>query len=102
MVYKKHTFPLPLIVPEYLIGEVKAKLAYVDENIVSGQVSEKGDAITLILRDELTSSQIGALESKQPRLRSKSSRALSNPGFKFWRIIWIVKSHAKSIRWSNL
>jgi len=79
MAYKKHTFPLPLIVPEYLIGEVKAKLAYVDENIVSGQVSEKGDAITLILRDELTSSQIGALESKATKVAEQIVKSAFKP-----------------------
>jgi seryl-tRNA synthetase len=63
-----HTFPLTVSIPDYLIGEVQSKLAYVDEDIKSGQVAKSGDVITLVFKRELTPQKIAAIEKKALRV----------------------------------
>ncbi len=63
-----HTFPLSLAIPDYLIGEVQSKLAYLDEDLKSGQVAKSGDAITLVLKRDLAPQKIAAIEKKALRV----------------------------------
>ena len=55
-------------IPEFLIGEVQSKLAYVDEAILQALVSPGGDSITLRLRQPLDPSRQGELEEKAQRV----------------------------------
>lgn len=64
----KHTFKLEAPIPEYLVGEVQAKLAYVDEAIEFGRVEKNGESITLHFTDILPEGQIQFLESKARRV----------------------------------
>ena len=51
-------------IPAFLIGEVQAKLAYVDEDIQHAEVSQAGDQIVLTLRQR-------ADERRQAELNEK-------------------------------
>ena len=46
----EHAFSPALLIPDFLVGEVQSKLAYVDENIRQAQVAPAGDRITLYLQ----------------------------------------------------
>jgi seryl-tRNA synthetase len=51
-------------VPEYLVGEVQSKLAYVDEWIVRAEVAPTGDRITLDLREKADQKRQRELDEK--------------------------------------
>ncbi len=55
-------------IPDHLIGEVRSKLAYVDETILSGSVSPSGAQIELELKTDLGSDQKQVLEKKVQRV----------------------------------
>jgi seryl-tRNA synthetase len=57
-------------VPDYLTGEVKSKLAYVDERIVDARVSPSGDRISLDLSQPVTAQQSSEIETKVQRVVS--------------------------------
>lgn len=65
---KTHTFKLEKSIPDYLIGEVQAKLAYVDETIESGRVEKSGESITLLFSMAVPEDRILALEEKARRV----------------------------------
>lgn len=76
---KTHTFRLKEPIPEYLIGEVQAKLAYVDEAIESGRVEKNGESITLLLSDVLPEGRISSLEEKARRVVSGITKNAFKP-----------------------
>jgi hypothetical protein len=51
-------------IPEHLIGQVKAKLAYVDEAIGGAEISEDGLTVTLELRGDAAPDLISRIEDK--------------------------------------
>ena len=55
-------------VPDFLVGEVQSKLAYVDEEILKATVAPAGDLITLLLRQNLDKQRLGELEEKTQRV----------------------------------
>jgi seryl-tRNA synthetase len=55
-------------VPEFLVGEVQSKLAYVDEEINKAIVAPAGDRITLYLRQSPDKKRLGELEEKTQRV----------------------------------
>jgi seryl-tRNA synthetase len=57
-----------LVIPDYLTGEVKSRLAYVDETIQRAEVSPAGDRIQLHLNREAGDVQKAALEGKVQRV----------------------------------
>lgn len=57
-----------LMVPVFLIGEVRSKLAYVDESIRGVELSDSGDCIFLYLNQEPGEAQKGQLEEKVQRV----------------------------------
>jgi seryl-tRNA synthetase len=57
-----------LIIPDHLIGEVRSKMAYVDEVITGADISAAGDQITLSLSADLDSSRAADVESKAQRV----------------------------------
>lgn len=58
----------PMTIPEYLIGEVQSKLAYVDESILKAGVASDGDRITLELRAPARGLRRKQLEEKVQRV----------------------------------
>lgn len=61
---KKINIVPELTIPFYLVGDVRSKLAYVDENILSAFITSEGKNITLDLREELNEQKISELEKK--------------------------------------
>jgi seryl-tRNA synthetase len=57
-----------LVIPGFLVGEVKSKLAYVDEIIAGAEISPAGDHIRLLLCKETNAAQKVALEGKVQRV----------------------------------
>jgi seryl-tRNA synthetase len=57
-----------LVIPGFLTGEVKSRLAYVDEMIVGAEVSPDGDHLRLYLDREADEAQKAALEGKVQRV----------------------------------
>ncbi len=57
-----------LPIPDFLTGEVRSKLAYVDESIVRAEVAAAGDCIGLYLRQEPGPDQKSRLEDKVQRV----------------------------------
>lgn len=63
-----HQFSPVLPIPDYLVGEVQSKLAYVDEDICGAQVTPAGDSITLHLRRGADAARLSELEEKAQRV----------------------------------
>ncbi len=61
-------FALKKPIPDYLIGEITAKLAYVDEGIQKGSVSDDGLIVRLKIREGLTNDQKDVIEKKTRRV----------------------------------
>ncbi len=61
-------FTLEKQIPDYLIGEITAKLAYVDEAIQKGSISQDGTTVFLQLKPGLTKAQMIAVEKKGRRV----------------------------------
>lgn len=57
-------------IPDYLVGEVQSKLAYVDENIRAVRVSPAGDDIQLTFVDAIDEEEKRLIESKVQRVVS--------------------------------
>jgi seryl-tRNA synthetase len=57
-----------LPIPAHLVGEVKSKLAYVDEVIIRGEIPPSGERISLYLREEVESERQAELEEKVQRV----------------------------------
>ncbi len=55
-------------IPDFLVGEVQSKLAYVDENIVGARIASTGDQITLDLREQAEDPKRSELEEKVHRV----------------------------------
>jgi seryl-tRNA synthetase len=55
-------------IPDFLVGEVQSKLAYVDEEILQATITPTGDCITLRLRQQLDKPRLGELEEKTQRV----------------------------------
>ncbi len=55
-------------IPDYLVGEVQSKLAYVDENIRAAQVSPNGDDIQLTFGNAIDEEEKKLIESKVQRV----------------------------------
>jgi len=55
-------------IPDFLVGEVQSKLAYVDESIVRAHVASTGDRITLDLREQAEDPKRSQLEEKVQRV----------------------------------
>ncbi|OGO42554.1 MAG: hypothetical protein A2W36_04105 [Chloroflexi bacterium RBG_16_58_14] len=64
----EHAFSPALLIPDFLVGEVQSKLAYVDENIRQAQVAPAGDRITLYLQRPADQPAITELEEKTQRV----------------------------------
>jgi len=63
-----YEFTASEVVPEFLVGEVQSKLAYVDEDINKATVSPTGDRITLHLRLSPDKQRLAELEEKTQRV----------------------------------
>ena len=63
-----YEFTASEVVPEFLVGEVQSKLAYVDEDINKATVSPAGDRITLHLRQSPDKQRLAELEEKTQRV----------------------------------
>ena len=57
-----------LPIPDHLIGEVRSKLAYVDEDIAMAEISQNGDRIRLSLRQPVDESRQAQLDEKVQRV----------------------------------
>ena len=55
-------------IPDYLVGEVQAKMAYVDEAVVKALVAPGGERITLDLRAPVEGPKSDELEAKVQRV----------------------------------
>lgn len=70
MTDNKISFTPELEIPEYLQGEVRSKLAYVDELIYSGVVDQKTGKVELSLRHSLT-------EKEKDRVIAKAQKVIT-------------------------
>ncbi len=66
-----------ITIPVHLVGEVRAKLAYVDEAIAEAQIAASGDRITLILHREIENR--AALEEKVQRVVEAMAKGAIQP-----------------------
>ena len=61
-------FKPKVTIPDFLVGEVQSKLAYVDESILGARVASTGDRITLDLRENADGPRRNELEEKVQRV----------------------------------
>jgi seryl-tRNA synthetase len=75
--------PLELVpalpIPDHLIGEVRSKLAYVDEAIATAEVSPNGDRIVLTLRRPLDAALQDQLDEKVQRVVTSMVKGAFRP-----------------------
>jgi seryl-tRNA synthetase len=55
-------------IPDFLVGEVQSKLAYVDEDILKATITPAGDRITLHLHQAMDKQHLSELEEKTQRV----------------------------------
>ncbi len=67
MSYQLHIIPA-VTIPDYLVGEVQSKLAYVDEGILAARIPQGGDRITLDLLVQPEEDRRLQLEDKVQRV----------------------------------
>ena len=72
-------FPSPAPIPEHLIGEVRAKLAYLDEAITSAEIDPDGEQIVLRLNQTLTSEHSAQIQEKTARVVQAMARGAFKP-----------------------
>lgn len=72
-------FPSPAPIPEHLIGEVRAKLAYLDEAITAAEIDPSGDQIVLQLNQTLTSEHSAQIQEKTARVVQAMVRGAFKP-----------------------
>src|SRR5512143_2865400 len=68
-----------LTIPGYLVGEVQAKLAYVDESITGAHITPSGDCIRLDLNQACDETQRLALEEKVQRVVTSMVKGAFKP-----------------------
>ncbi|NMC15012.1 MAG: hypothetical protein GYA34_19260 [Chloroflexi bacterium] len=66
-------------IPDHLIGEVKSKLAYVDEAIIKAQIDESGREIKLELRHPMEETSLKHLEEKVQQVVSTMTQGAIQP-----------------------
>jgi seryl-tRNA synthetase len=66
-------------IPEHLIGQIRSKLAYVDELIAGTEISPAGDEITLSLRAAADPSQLARIEEKVQSVVNEMARGAIEP-----------------------
>jgi seryl-tRNA synthetase len=66
-------------IPEHLVGEVRSKLAYVDELIGGAEISPAGDLIHLYLQRKPSADEIQALKEKTNRVVNLMARGVIQP-----------------------
>lgn len=71
-------FPV-VSIPDHLIGQVRSKLAYVDEAIRAAEISPAGDAITLTLAETLAGERLAHLEEKVQHVVDEMARGAIAP-----------------------
>lgn len=69
-------------IPDYLIGDVRSKLAYADEAIQSATISANGQSISLVLRNVLDPSRQAHLEEKVQRVVTSMVKGAMKPKVK--------------------
>jgi len=77
----KHTlsFASAVEIPEHLIGQVRSKLAYVDEWISGAQISEDGTQIHLDLKEEADDQRAEKIEEKVQRVVTEMAKGAIPP-----------------------
>lgn len=73
---KKISITPAVSIPAHLVGQVQAKLAYVDEAIASAKISDDGARIDLVLRDDHASTE---LEAKVQRVVADMASGATKP-----------------------
>lgn len=66
-------------IPDHLIGEVKSKLAYVDEAIIRAQIDESGREIQLELRQPVGEASLKRLEEKVQQVVATMTQGAFRP-----------------------
>ena len=73
------TFVPAVPIPDYLVGEVQSKLAYVDETIENARVSTSGDRIELKLRQPANADRQAELQEKVQRVVISMAKGAFKP-----------------------
>jgi len=68
-----------LPIPEFLVGEIRSKLAYVDESIQKAEVAASGDCITLHLHQAADAAQQAELTAKVQRVVEAMAKGAFKP-----------------------
>jgi seryl-tRNA synthetase len=68
-----------LPIPDHLIGEVRSKLAYVDEDIAMAEISTNGDRIRLSLRQPIEAERKAQLDEKVQRVVTSMVKGAFRP-----------------------
>ena len=76
---EQHQIKSLIAIPEHLHGQVKSKLAYVDELIASASISENGEAVALSLHRAANNEEMAALESKVQRVIEEMAKGAVAP-----------------------
>jgi seryl-tRNA synthetase len=66
-------------IPDHLIGEVRSKLAYVDEDIAMAEISTNGDRIRLRLRQPIEGDRQAQLDEKVQRVVTSMVKGAFRP-----------------------
>jgi seryl-tRNA synthetase len=68
-----------LTIPDHLVGDVKSKLAYVDESILGGQVTPEGNQIILTLEGSVNKARRAEIEDKVQRVVASMVKGAFKP-----------------------
>ncbi len=73
------TFAPAVTIPDYLVGEIQSKLAYVDEAIENAFVAPTGDRIELVLRQPVDPERQAELQEKVQRVVLSMAKGAFKP-----------------------
>ena len=76
---EKLEFASLVTIPEHLIGQVRAKLAYVDEQIGAAEIAADGETITLTLRSAVDDAAKAKIEEKVQHVVDEMARGAMKP-----------------------
>ncbi|MFN2146714.1 MAG: hypothetical protein ACK2T7_15295 [Anaerolineales bacterium] len=76
---EKFKFAPVVTIPAHLIGQIRAKLAYVDEQIGEAEISADGEKITLTLRSAIDEAHKAKIEEKVQHVVNEMARGAIQP-----------------------
>lgn len=75
----KYAITPEVVIPGHLIGQVRAKLAYIDERIAGAEIGPDGALVTLLLRQAVEADGLAVIEQRVQHVVNEMARGAIQP-----------------------